>query len=70
MNFTKEQIEKAASCKSVEELLALAKAEGLELAKEEAEKFFAQLQGGELNLDDVKSVAGGACAGEVCGCNC
>lgn len=70
MNFTKEQIEKAASCKSVEELLALAKAEGVELVKAEAEKFFAQLQGGELNLDDVKAVAGGACVGDICGANC
>ena len=70
MKFTKEQIEKAAACKSVEELIALAKAEGVELVKEEAEKLFAQLQGSELNLDDVKNVAGGLCTGEICGANC
>ena len=70
MKFTKEQIEKAASCKSVEELLALAKAEGIELAKDEAEKYFAQFQGDELNLDDVKNIAGGACAGYMCGADC
>ena len=70
MNFTKEQIEKASACKSVEELIALAKAEGIELARAEAEKFFSQLQNGELNLDDVKNVAGGACAGKICGADC
>ena len=66
MKFTKEQIEKAAACKSVDELLALAKAEGIELAKEEAEKFFAQLGGNALNLDDISDVAGG-CFANLCG---
>ena len=68
MKFTKEQIEKAAKCKSVEELIALAKAEGIEMAKEEAEKYFAQLQNSSLNLDDVAGVAGG-CTGNVCAGN-
>ncbi|MBE5836780.1 MULTISPECIES: hypothetical protein [unclassified Butyrivibrio] len=66
MNFTKEQIEKASKCKSVDELLELAKAEGIDLARAEAEKYFAQLSSGELNLDDMTSVAGGACAGNAC----
>ncbi len=68
MKFTKEQIAKAAACKSVDELLALAKAEGVELAREEAEKFFAQLSGSALNLDEIGAVAGG-CEGNVCGAN-
>ena len=38
MKFTEEQLKKAAECKSVEELLELARTEGIELAKEEAEK--------------------------------
>ncbi len=66
MNFTKEQIEKAAKCKCVDELLELAKAEGIELAKDEAEKYVAQLSRGELSIDDMTDIAGGACAGNVC----
>ena len=34
---TKEQIAKAMSCETIEELMELAKAEGIELTKEEAE---------------------------------
>lgn len=33
--LTKEQIEKAMACETVEELMALAKSEGVELTKEE-----------------------------------
>ena len=33
----KEQIQKAMACETAEELMALAKAEGIELTKEEAE---------------------------------
>ncbi len=66
MKFTKEQIQKAAACKSVEELLELAKAEGIALAKEEAEKYFAQLSGTALKLDDIKAVSGG-CLTNLCG---
>ena len=70
MKFSNEQIQKAMACKSVEELIALAKAEGIELAREEAEKFFKTLKAGDLKLDDLDAVTGGVCAGEVCGMNC
>ena len=70
MKFNEEQIKKAIACKSVDELLELAKAEGIELAKEEAEKYFQALKGGALKLDDLDAVTGGACGGEVCGMNC
>ena len=70
MKFTAEQIQKAAACKSVDELLALAKAEGVEMARAEAEKFFASLSNKELNLKDLDAVAGGMCVGNVCGSNC
>jgi hypothetical protein len=70
MKFTNEQIKKAAACKSVDELIALAKAEGIELAKEEAQKFFDTLKGGDIKLDDLEAVTGGICQGEVCGANC
>lgn len=68
MKFSKEQIEKAAQCKNVEELISLAKTEGIELTKEEAEKYFAQLKNKALNLDDVADVAGG-CTGNACAGN-
>ncbi len=61
MNFTKEQIEKAMTCKSAEELLAMVKAEGLEMTAEEAEKYFAQLSNQTLNLDEIDAVSGGGC---------
>jgi len=70
MKFNNEQIQKAMACKSVEELIELAKKEGIELAKDEAEKYFATLKNGDLKLDDLDAVTGGACAGDVCGVAC
>ena len=43
--LTKEQIAKAMSCETVEELMELAKAEGIELTKEEAEAYMAEMEG-------------------------
>ena len=40
--LTKEQIEKAMACKTAEELMAAAKAEGVELTKEEAAAYMAE----------------------------
>ena len=61
-NFTPEMIEKAKAAKSAEELLEVAKAGGIEMTADEAATYFAQLnpQSGELNDDDLDSVAGGA----------
>ncbi len=59
MKFTKEQLEKAMACKSVEELLALAEAEGIALTREEAEKYLAQFSVCELSADELEVVAGG-----------
>ena len=70
MNFSQEQIKKAMSCKSGEELLALAKSEGVALTKEEAEKFFQSLTDKKINLDELENVHGGACYGNVCGADC
>ena len=41
--ITKEMIEKAMQCKTVEDLIACAKSEGVELTKEEAEAYFDEL---------------------------
>ena len=46
--LTKEQIQKAMACESVEELMELAKAEGVELTKEEAEAYMAEMEDVEL----------------------
>ena len=57
--LTKEQIAKAMSCETAEELMELAKAEGIELTKEEAEAYMAELEDFELDEDMMKNVAGG-----------
>ena len=59
--LTREQVEKAMSCKTAEELMALAKARGVELTKEEAEAYMAEMEDVELDSDALKQVAGGMC---------
>jgi len=61
-NLTPEMIEKAKAAKSAEELLELAKANGVEMTSDEAKSYFAQLnpKSGELDDDDLDNVAGGA----------
>ena len=63
-NLTSEMIEKAKAAKSAEELIALAKDNGVEMTADEAATYFAQLnpKSGELDDDDLDAVAGGACA--------
>ena len=70
MNFNQEQIQKALQCKSVDELIALAKAEGIELSEKEAESYFASLSAKDIKLDDLEKVNGGICECNVCGSNC
>ena len=57
--LTKEQIAKAMNCETAEELMALAKAEGKEITKEEAEAYLAELDDFELDNSMLKNVAGG-----------
>ncbi len=57
--ITKEQIEKAMKCKTADELLATAKAEGFDLTKEEAEAYIAEFADVELDDEALKEVAGG-----------
>ena len=57
--LTKEQIQKAMSCETAEELMATAKAEGYELTKDEAEAYLAEMSDFELDEKTVKKVAGG-----------
>ena len=41
MKFTKEQIRKAMECRTADELLELAKSEGVELTREQADEYIA-----------------------------
>ena len=68
--LTKEQIAKAMSCETVEELMELAKAEGVELTKEEAEAYLAEIEDLELDSDALKNVAGGVCYMATCNDDC
>ena len=56
--LTKEMIAKAMQCKTVDELMALAKAEGFEITKDEAEAYFAELADVELDEKALRNVAG------------
>lgn len=68
-NFNTELIEKAKQTKSTEELLALAKENGIELAGDEAKAYYAQLHpvSGELSDEELDNVAGGGCSVKVGG---
>ena len=63
MKFTDEMLEKAKTAKSAEELLAMAKAENIELTEKQAAKAFAEFnKTGELSDEELDNVAGG-CGG-------
>ena len=59
--ITKKQIMKAMQCKTADELIALAKAGGYEITREEAEAYMAELADVELDDKQLKKVAGGGC---------
>ena len=64
-DLTREQIEKAMACRSAEELMAVAKAEGMEITKEEAEAYMDEFSSADLDDAALGQVAGGCCS--VCG---
>ena len=57
--LTKEQLEKAMACKTAEELIAAAKAEGIELTQDEAEAYMVELADFELDDATLSRAAGG-----------
>ena len=60
--LTKEMIAKAMQCETAEDLVALAKSEGIEITKAEAEAYLAEMSDVELDENAVKKVAGaGTC---------
>ena len=63
-NLTPEMITKAKTAKTAEELLALAKANGVVLTEEEAKTYFEQLSAiGAVSDDELDIVAGGSDGG-------
>ncbi len=66
--FTPELIEKAKRAKSAEELMTLAKENGVDISEDEARKYFDKLnKSGELSDDELNSVSGGGCIGSASG---
>ena len=63
----KDMLAKAMQCKTADELMELAKAEGFAITKDEAEAYFAELSDIELDAKTLKNVAGG---GGICWENC
>jgi hypothetical protein len=57
--ITDEMLAKAAKCNSADELVALAKTEGIEITKAEAEAYLDELDNMELDTDTLAHVAGG-----------
>ena len=57
--ITKEMLSKAAKCETAEELIALARTEGIEITKAEAEAYLAELDNIELDSKVLDKVAGG-----------
>ena len=66
--LTQEQIQKAMACKTVDELMKVAKAEGFDLTQEEAEAYMAELSDFELDEETLRKAAGGTCITEGTSC--
>ena len=57
--ITKEMLAKAMQCRTAEELMALAKSEGMDVTKEEVEAYLAEIYDIELEEEELEKVAGG-----------
>ena len=60
--LTKEILAKAMKCETAEDLIALVKAEGIDMTKEEAEAYLAEMNNVELDDTALQQVAGGTCS--------
>ena len=58
--LTKEMLAKAAMCETADELVALARTEGMEITKAEAEAYLSELDNVELDSKALEKVAGGS----------
>jgi len=61
--LTNDMLEKAANCKTADDLIALAKKSGIEITKAEAEAYLDELQNVELKDGELKHIAGGKAPG-------
>ena len=59
--LTNDMIAKAMQCKDADELVALVKANGLDITREEAEAYLAELDDMELDNTQLNKIAGGGC---------
>ena len=66
--ITKEMLAQAAQCETAEQLIALAKADGFEITKDESEAYFAELANVELDEKALRNIAGGTCTLEGTSC--
>ncbi len=65
----KELLEKARQANSPDELLALAKENGIELSETSAEEYFEKLhRSGEMSEEELENVSGGGCSFRECIC--
>jgi len=67
-NLSQELIAKAVDCETPEELIELAKTEGIDLTLEEAEAYLAEMDDIELDSKQLKQVAGGGWCVLDCPC--
>ena len=58
--LAQEMIQKALQCNTAEDLIAYAKSEGLDITKDEAEAYMAELADVELDGNELTKIAGGA----------
>ena len=70
--ITKELLANLAKAETPEELIALAKADGINITKAEAEAYMAELEDVELDDSTLEKIAGGDCyeVGFGCGTDC
>ena len=64
---TKDMIQRAKQCETAEDLVALAKSEGIDITKEEADAYLIELDNFELDSKALDKVAGG---NGRCYCDC
>ena len=57
--ITKEMIMKAMQCKDADELMALAKANGFDITKDEAEAYMTEMADYDLDGEKLQAIAGG-----------
>ena len=69
MEINQELLAKAKEAKTVEELMALAKENNIELTEEKAKEYFSKLHSetGEISDDELDNVSGGCGGGYVAG---